>query len=80
MVFIEEAKDRPFFCYLSTYSPHTPLDAPEKFIEPFRKAGLNDTHSTYLAMIENIDHNLGRLMKFLKDTGRDQKHDSYNGE
>ena len=72
MVFIEEAKDRPFFCYLSTYSPHTPLDAPEKFIEPFRKAGLNHTHSTYLAMIENIDHNLGRLMKFLKDTRRDQ--------
>ena len=30
MVFIEEAKDRPFFCYLSTYSPHTPLDVHPK--------------------------------------------------
>ncbi len=72
MTFMEDAKDRPFFCYLATYSPHTPLDAPEKFIKPFRDAGLNETHATYLAMIENIDYNLGRLMKFLKDTGRDE--------
>jgi len=72
MTFIEEAKEQPFFCYLATYSPHTPLDAPEKFIKPFRDAGLNDTHATYLAMIENIDYNLGRLMKFLQETQRDQ--------
>ena len=72
MTFIEEAGDNPYFCYLCTYSPHTPLAAPEKFIKPFRDAGLNDTHATYLAMVENIDYNLGRLMKFLKDTGRDE--------
>ena len=72
MTFIEEAKSKPFFCYLATYSPHTPLDAPESFIKPFREAGLNDTHATYLAMIENIDFNLGRLMKFLKKTNRDE--------
>ena len=72
MAFIEEARDDPFFCYLCTYSPHTPLAAPEKFIKPFRDAGLNDTHATYLAMVENIDYNIGRLMKFLKDTGRDE--------
>ena len=65
MAFIEECEDQTFFCYLATYSPHTPR-RPEKFIQPFRDAGLNDTHSTYLAMIENIDHNLGRLMNFLK--------------
>ncbi len=72
MAFIEECQDQPFFCYLATYSPHTPLAAPEKFIQPFRDAGLNETHSTYLAMIENIDYNLGRLMNFLKETGRDE--------
>lgn len=72
MTFIKESKEENFFCYLSTYSPHTPLAAPEKFIKPFRDAGLNDTHATYLAMIENIDYNLGRLMKFLKETNRDQ--------
>ena len=71
MTFIEEAESKPFFCYLATYSPHTPLDAPESFIKPFRQAGLNDTHATYLAMIENIDFNLGRLMQFLKESDRD---------
>ena len=28
MTFIKEAESNPFFCYLATYSPHTPLDAP----------------------------------------------------
>ena len=73
MTFIKEAKSKPFFCYLATYSPHTPLDAPDSFIKPFRDAGLNDTHATYLAMIENIDFNLGRLMKFLEETNRDKE-------
>ncbi|MEC8044142.1 MAG: sulfatase-like hydrolase/transferase [Verrucomicrobiota bacterium] len=35
MTFIQEVKDKPFFCYLATYSPHTPLDAPEEFIKHF---------------------------------------------
>jgi arylsulfatase A-like enzyme len=73
MTFIKECDKNPFFCFLSTYSPHTPLAAPEKFIQPFRDAGLNSTHSTYLAMIENIDYNLGRLMKFLKNTDREEE-------
>ena len=72
MTFIEEAESKPFFCYLATYSPHTPLDAPESFVKPFRESGLNDTHATYLAMIENIDFNLGRLMKFLKSRKLDE--------
>lgn len=72
MTFIEESADRPFFCYLATYSPHTPLAAPESFIKPFRDAGLNDTHATYLAMVENVDYNVGRLLDFLERTGRDE--------
>jgi arylsulfatase A-like enzyme/Ca2+-binding EF-hand superfamily protein len=71
MTFIEESGDQPFFCYLATYSPHTPLAAPESFIAPFRAQGLNETHAAYLAMIENVDYNVGRLMKFLEETGRD---------
>ncbi len=73
MTFIKASRSEPFFCYLSTYSPHTPLAAPQKFIQPFLDAGLNDTHSTYLAMIENIDFNLGRLMQFLKKSNLEEK-------
>ena len=71
MTFIEEAGDQPFFCYLATYSPHTPLAAPESYIAPFREAGLNDTHATYLAMIENLDTNVGRMLDFLEAKGLD---------
>ena len=72
MAFIEESGDQPFFCYLATYSPHTPLAAPESFIAPFREAGLNDTHATYLAMIENLDTNVGRILDFLEAKGLDE--------
>lgn len=72
MTFIEEAGDQPFFCYLATYSPHTPLAAPESYIAPFRAAGLNDTHATYLAMIENLDTNVGRMLDFLEAKGLDE--------
>jgi arylsulfatase A-like enzyme len=72
MTFIEEAGDQPFFCYLATYSPHTPLAAPESYIAPFREAGLNDTHATYLAMIENLDTNVGRMLDFLEAKGLDE--------
>jgi arylsulfatase A-like enzyme/Ca2+-binding EF-hand superfamily protein len=72
MTFIKESGDQPFFCYLATYSPHTPLAAPEKFIAPFREQGLSEKHATYLAMIENVDYNVGRLLAFLEERGLDE--------
>ena len=72
MTFIDEAGDQPFFLYLCTYSPHTPLDAPEDLIAKYTAKGLNQTHATYLAMVENIDQNLGRLNAFLKKRGLDE--------
>jgi len=66
--FMKESKDqqKPFFCYLCTFSPHTPLAAPTEFIEPF-KGKCTDDQALYLAMIANIDYNMGRLEKFLTD-------------
>jgi arylsulfatase A-like enzyme len=69
MTFIEEAGEQPFFLYLCTYSPHTPLDAPPALVEKYTNKGLNTKHATYLAMIENIDQNCGRLERFLKERG-----------
>jgi arylsulfatase A-like enzyme len=64
MAFIEAESEKPFFCYLATYSPHTPLAAPEAFIAPFRDK-VDEEKATYLAMIANIDANVGRLLAFL---------------
>jgi len=68
MRFINEstASKNPFFCYLCTYSPHTPLAAPEEYIKPFR-GKMNERQATYLGMVANIDYNMGRLMAFLDE-------------
>ncbi len=66
MTFIDESGEQPFFCYLATYSPHTPLAAPEEFIAPFREH-VSEKHATYLGMVANIDYNLGRLVDFLRE-------------
>lgn len=66
MAFIDESKDQPFFLYLCTYSPHTPLGAPQDLLDKYKAKGLNENHAAYLAMIENIDDNLGRLDNFLE--------------
>jgi len=66
MDFIDESADQPFFCYLSTYSPHTPLAAPEKNLAPF-KDKVSEKHAAYLGMVANIDVNVGRILQFLKD-------------
>ena len=67
----ERGTKNPFFCYLATYSPHTPLAAPEEFIAPFH-GKVDEEKATYLAMIANIDMNVGRLLKFLKDRDLDE--------
>jgi arylsulfatase A-like enzyme len=71
MSFIKEAGDQPFFLYLATYSPHTPLKAPEEYIAPYR-GKVSDEEATYLGMIANVDHNVGRLLTFLEKQKLDQ--------
>ena len=71
MSFIKDAGEQPFFLYLCTYSPHTPLLAPEKYIAPYR-GKCTDEEATYLGMIENVDYNVGRLLTFLEEEMLDQ--------
>jgi arylsulfatase A-like enzyme len=72
MTFIDECKEQPFFLYLCTYSPHTPLGAPEELVAKYRAKGLNEKHATFMAMVENIDQNVGRLEAFLKERGLEE--------
>ncbi len=58
MTFIENSKDVPFFTYLATYSPHTPLGCPKEF-----SVGIGP----FFGMIANIDYNLGLLLKHLDE-------------
>ena len=71
MTFIDENKEGPFFCYLATYSPHAPVKSPDEFKAPF--VGKVDAEADdYLGMVANLDYNLGRLMKHLRDRGQEE--------
>jgi arylsulfatase A len=56
--FMEENRDRPFFCYVPHNNPHIPLAAAKKLAEKYRDA----FHPTYAAMIETLDASVGRLV------------------
>jgi arylsulfatase A-like enzyme len=63
--FIEDKQDQPFFVYLPVNAPHTPLEISDQAVAPYRQAGLDETTARVYAMVENIDTNLGRLLKHL---------------
>lgn len=66
--FIDEAQkeNKPFFCYLSTNAPHGPFhDVPEKNYKNFKGKAKDDKTARVFAMIENVDENMGRLLKHL---------------
>jgi len=55
----------PFFCYLATNAPHTPVQVDDRYIEPYRKPGFDDENAGVLGMITNLDENVGRLLDHL---------------
>lgn len=75
----ERPADQPFFAYIPTNAPHWPHFVPDKYkemIEPLLAEHANliedlpdnrrDTLLRFLAMIANIDENVGRLDRFLE--------------
>jgi arylsulfatase A-like enzyme len=65
--FIRETGDQPFFAYIPTNVPHTPLEVSEAAVEPFRKLGLDNTTARIYAMVKNLDDNFARLLKALDE-------------
>jgi arylsulfatase A-like enzyme len=70
--FIESPDKRPFFAYLATNAPHTPLQISDPWAAPFRKKGLNEDTSAVYGMIRNIDQNVGRVLQALEERKLEQ--------
>ena len=70
--FIEANKDRPFFCYLPTNAAHGPYNVADKYSKPYRDKGVDKTQANFYGMITNIDENMGRLMRRLKELKLEQ--------
>ncbi len=69
MQFIEKNRDNPFFCYISSLTCHTPLDAPKSFTKKYTDKGLSVPLATLYGMIEYFDVQLGCLLDYLNKSG-----------
>ena len=81
----------PFLCYVPYNAPHSPWQVPDRYFDKYKAKGLDDVTACAYAMVENVDENIGRLLKtldelnlaedtivlFLTDNGPNS--DRYNG-
>lgn len=80
VAFIESHRSGPFLCYLPFNTPHSPMQVPDRFWEKFQNADLKLRHEgqgrqredldftrAALAMCENIDWNVGRVLHKLDE-------------
>ena len=67
--FIKENKSKPFFVYLPTNAAHGPFLVAKKYSDPYKKMGVPSPRAEFYGMITNIDENMARLRKKLKEWG-----------
>ncbi len=78
LAFIETNQARPFFCYLPFNTPHSPFSVPDEYWSRFKDnpiamRGVDDakediaTTRAALALCENIDWNVGRVLHRLDE-------------
>ncbi|GAA4135028.1 sulfatase [Sphingobacterium kyonggiense] len=67
----QQKESSPFFLYLSYYAVHTPLEAPDSLQNHYKgiKGTGEQDYPVYAAMIESLDHNIGKLVDKLKQQG-----------
>jgi len=62
---IERYKDQPFFLYVAYRGPHTPLDAPQSYMNRF-PGEMPERRRAALAMLSAIDDGVGLITSTLK--------------
>ncbi|MEE3259235.1 MAG: arylsulfatase [Candidatus Latescibacterota bacterium] len=80
MDFIAAGGDEPFLCYLSFNVPHSPFQVPDEWFDQVRDREIQQRHrdaaaedvettKAVLAMCENLDWNVGRVLDQLEAVG-----------
>ena len=67
--FIETNRKDPFFAYVATNAPHDPLQVEDRWVKPFRDAGLPEHAAKVYGMLTNLDLNVGLLLGSLQRLG-----------
>ena len=81
--FITKNQDQAFFLYLPYNTPHSPMQVPDEFWNRFENKALKMKYQgtegenenftkAALAMVENIDFNVGRITQKLKELGLEE--------
>lgn len=83
MKFVSSNKEKPFFLYWATPIPHNPIQAPQRWVDYYKKKlGPEEPYlgemgyfphqhprAGYAAMISYLDENVGKLIDYLKKEG-----------
>jgi arylsulfatase A-like enzyme len=69
-----QTKKQPFFLYLAYNAPHFPIQPPEDFLKKVRERepGLSEKRAKNVAFIEHLDHNVGKVLEYLQESGLDK--------
>ncbi len=69
--FIEENRDRPFFCTITTNAPHSPYNVESRYSDLYR-GQVPEERARFYGMITNIDENFGALRRRLRELGLEE--------
>ena len=78
MSFMTKSRERPFFCYVAFNTPHSPMQVPDRWWDRVKDRDLKMRYAgperedlsftrAALAMCENIDDNVGRMLRKLDE-------------
>ncbi len=70
--FVARNQTKPFFLYLSYNAPHTPMQAPRKYLDRFDHIA-DRLRKTYAAMVSAVDDGVGRLLQKIDELGLAEK-------
>jgi len=66
---IEERRDEPFLCCITTNAPHSPFNVEDEWSAPYLEDAEDRNRANFYGMIANIDDNVGRLRARLQELG-----------
>lgn len=67
--FMEDNRRHPFFTYVAVNAPHDPLLVEDRYVKPYRDAGVPENTAKVYGMLANLDENVGKLLDSLTNLG-----------
>lgn len=71
--FMRRNRSLPFLAYFSTLTQHSPHDAPERWVEFYRKRGCSEALARLWGMVSFLDEQIGRVLAELAVLGLSER-------